>query len=388
MRIELEHVSKRYDAEAPSVKDLSLSVQDGELMTILGPSGCGKSTTLLMIAGIFPPTQGDILFDGHRVNNVLPKDRRIGMVFQNSALYPNMNVLKNIVFPLKNMGVARKERVQRAEEAARMVQMSDYLRRKPGQLSGGQRQRVAIARAVVKRPGLLLLDEPLSSLDANLRVSMREEIRRLQKELGITTVMVTHDQEEALSMSDKIAVMNAGELQQIGTPTELYNAPANWFVANFLGMPAMNELACSWGSDGSLQMSGTGQAIPVHGDAGLSALRQGRQLRLAFRPHQAALITNADEYRESDLRGRVASVEFTGREVLVHVRIGATSVKVYAGMAESLYEHQESSIRLNADYYVVDRESGENLRLAAVSAQPKIHETGDMNFVKQAAYSL
>ncbi|MFC0331963.1 ABC transporter ATP-binding protein [Paenibacillus sepulcri] len=388
MRIELQHVSKRYEAEAPSVKDLSLSVQDGELMTILGPSGCGKSTTLLMIAGIFPPTQGDILFDGHRVNNVLPKDRRIGMVFQNSALYPNMNVLKNIEFPLKNMGVARRERMQRSEEAARMVQMSDYLRRKPGQLSGGQRQRVAIARAVVKRPGLLLLDEPLSSLDANLRGNMREEIRRLQKELGITTIMVTHDQEEALSMSDKIAVMNAGELQQIGTPLQLYNAPANWFVANFLGMPAMNELMCSWSADGCLQIADTGQTIPVNGGSGLSALHQGQQMRLAFRPHQVSLITATGQFRETDLRGRVASVEFTGRERLVHIRIGDTAIKVYADMAESLDEHQEIAIRLDADYYLFDRESGENLRLPAAGGQPKISETGDMPFVKQAAYSL
>lgn len=388
MRIELQHVSKRYDAEAPSVKDLSLSVQDGELMTILGPSGCGKSTTLLMIAGIFPPSQGDILFDGHRVNNVLPKDRRIGMVFQNSALYPNLNVSKNIQFPLKNMGVGRKERIQRSEEAARMVQMSDYLRRKPSQLSGGQRQRVAIARAVVKRPGLLLLDEPLSSLDANLRGNMREEIRRLQKELGITTIMVTHDQEEALSMSDKIAVMNDGQLQQIGTPLQLYNAPANWFVANFLGMPAMNDLACTWRTDGCLLVTETGQAIPVNGGSGLIELRQDQPMRLAFRPHQVSLITSADQYRDTDVRGRVASVEFTGRERLVHIRVGNTAIKVYADMTEALIEQQEIALRLNVDYYLFDRESGENLRLPVASGQPKISETGDMSFVKQAAYSL
>ncbi|MBO7747148.1 ABC transporter ATP-binding protein [Paenibacillus sp. MWE-103] len=388
MRIELRHVSKRYDAEAPSVNDLSLSVRDGELITILGPSGCGKSTTLLMIAGILPPSQGDILFDGHRVNGVLPKDRRIGMVFQNSALYPNMNVRKNIEYPLKNMGVPRKERAQRAEEAARMVQMSDYMRRKPGQLSGGQRQRIAIARAVVKRPGLLLLDEPLSSLDANLRGSMREEIRRLQKELGITTIMVTHDQEEALSMSDKIAVMNAGELQQIGTPLQLYGAPANWFVASFLGMPAMNELACAWRA-GSLQLTAAGQAIPLPGAAAqeLGAIREGQAMRLAFRPHQASLVTDPVHRLETDLRGRVAAVEFTGRERLVHVRIGDATVKAYAGMAESLDEHQEVAVRLAADYYVFDRESGANLRLPAASGRTEISETGDMTFAKQAAYS-
>ncbi|MBW7456292.1 ABC transporter ATP-binding protein [Paenibacillus sepulcri] len=387
--IKVEGVGKTFKqrdaAIFTAIENVSFTVEKGEFVSIVGPSGCGKTTLLNLVAGLEKAETGSIEAIGRKVT--APGPDRI-VVFQEHALFPWLTVLDNVAFGLKQRGLSKQERYDLAMEQIRMVHLGKFADRYPHELSGGMKQRVAIARALVKRPGLLLLDEPLSSLDANLRGNMREEIRRLQKELGITTIMVTHDQEEALSMSDKIAVMNAGELQQIGTPLQLYNAPANWFVANFLGMPAMNELMCSWSADGCLQIADTGQTIPVNGGSGLSALHQGQQMRLAFRPHQVSLITATGQFRETDLRGRVASVEFNGRERLVHIRIGDTAIKVYADMAESLDEHQEIAIRLDADYYLFDRESGENLRLPAAGGQPKISETGDMPFVKQAAYSL
>ncbi len=255
MKIVLNHVTKKFPGrtknsqEVTAVDDFDFEIPDGKLIGLLGPSGCGKSTTLNMICGLEAPTAGRIFFGDDDITDLPPENRGVGMVFQSYALYPHMTVRQNIMFPLENLKgsekLSREVMKEKAEEAARLVQIDQLLDRKPGELSGGQQQRVAIARALVKRPRVLLLDEPLSNLDARLRLQTREEIRRIQVETGITTVFVTHDQEEAMSISDQIVVMSAGVLQQIGAPQEVYDDPVNLFVAKFLGTPAINVFMAS-----------------------------------------------------------------------------------------------------------------------------------------------
>ena len=239
MKIKLENLYKTFE-DTIAVNNLNLEIKDGELISILGPSGCGKSTTLFLIAGLHSPDSGNIYFGDKIVNKVEAEDRGIGMVFQNYALYPHMSVLKNIMFPLEMQGFNKKEREEMAIEMAKITKIEEFLNRKPSQLSGGQQQRVAIARALVKKPKILLLDEPLSNLDARLRIEMREEIKRIQKEVNITTIFVTHDQEEAMSISDRILLMKDGICQQYDTPKNMYTKPKNKFVAKFLGNPPIN----------------------------------------------------------------------------------------------------------------------------------------------------
>jgi inositol-phosphate transport system ATP-binding protein len=283
-RIALQALNKTWD-RAVAVADLTLTIEDGEFVAILGPSGCGKSTTLFMLAGIYLPTSGEILFDGTRVNEVEARHRNVGIVFQSYALYPNMTVLQNILFPTRFQKTPDAER--RAREMAEMVQITDLLERRPSQLSGGQQQRVALARALIKRPNLLLLDEPLSNLDATLRLTMRAEIRRITAELGVTTILVTHDQLEATTMADRVVCMNAGRIEQMGRPEDLYLRPETLFVAGFIGAPPMN-------------------LIPLP-HAELDATPAARTLGL--RP---------ENMRASDrgLPARVTRVEPMGREVL------------------------------------------------------------------------
>jgi multiple sugar transport system ATP-binding protein len=238
--IVLAHVTKSYPDGATAVKDLSLTIADGEFIILVGPSGCGKSTTLNMIAGLEDISSGDLSIGGQRVNDKAPKDRDIAMVFQSYALYPHMTVRQNIAFPLTLAKMKKTDIAEKVEETAKILDLTDFLDRKPGQLSGGQRQRVAMGRAIVRNPKAFLMDEPLSNLDAKLRVQMRGEIARLQSRLGTTTVYVTHDQTEAMTLGDRVVVMRAGVAQQIGTPEELYERPANLFVAGFIGSPAMN----------------------------------------------------------------------------------------------------------------------------------------------------
>ena len=251
MNITLEHLTKTFLSrdrknrrEIIAVNDFTFEIPDGELVGLLGPSGCGKSTALYLICGLEKPTRGKIYFGEDDVTDLPPENRGVGLVFQNYALYPHLTVRQNILFPLQNLkGEARltkEEMLRRAEDAARLVQISDYMDRKPSQLSGGQQQRVAIARALVKTPRVLLLDEPLSNLDARLRLQTREEIRRIQRETGVTTVFVTHDQEEAMSITDRIIVMKQGIVQQIDAPQQVYDDPLNLFVAKFLGNPPIN----------------------------------------------------------------------------------------------------------------------------------------------------
>ena len=246
MKVRLENLTKRFPSrgkdgvETTAVNNFTYEIPDGKLIGLLGPSGCGKSTTLFMLSGLLKPTSGKIFFGEDDVTNLTPEKRGVGLVFQNYALYPHMTVKQNIMFPLQNMKVAKAECLERTVAAAKLVQLEDLLERKPSELSGGQQQRVAIARALVKNPKVLLLDEPLSNLDARLRLQTREEIRRIQRDTKVTTVFVTHDQEEALSISDMIVVMKSGLVQQIDEPQKVYDNPINLFVAKFLGTPPIN----------------------------------------------------------------------------------------------------------------------------------------------------
>ena len=251
MKVELKNLTKIFpsrnkksDESVVAVNDFTFTIPDGKLVGLLGPSGCGKSTTLYMISGLQQPSSGQIFFGDEDVTNISPENRGIGLVSQNYALYPHLTVLQNILFPLQNLKgkdkMSKQQMLERAQEAANLVQIGELMNRKPSELSGGQQQRVAIARALVKMPRVLLLDEPLSNLDARLRLQTREEIRRIQKETGITTVFVTHDQEEAMSISDLIVVMKLGVVQQVGKPQEIYDDPKNLFVAKFLGTPPIN----------------------------------------------------------------------------------------------------------------------------------------------------
>ena len=255
MKVVLQNLTKifpgrgRGSHETVAVSDLNFEIPDGELIALLGPSGCGKSTTLNLISGLQKPTDGKIFFGDDDVTDLPPENRGVGLVFQNYALYPHLSVMDNIIFPLGNLRgkdkMTKSEMKQKAHEIAKLVQIDELMDRKPGELSGGQQQRVAIARALIKMPRVLLLDEPLSNLDARLRLQTREEIKRIQRETGITTVFVTHDQDEAMSISDRIIVMREGVTQQIGGPQEVYDDPANLFVANFLGTPPINVFSAS-----------------------------------------------------------------------------------------------------------------------------------------------
>ena len=266
MRIRLENLTKRYQ-EVTAVDHLNLEIEDGDLVCLLGPSGCGKSTTLSIIAGLEQATEGSIYFDEENVGGLEAEERDIGMVFQDYALYPHMTVQENIAFPLKMQGWKKKDRIEKVKEAAKMLQIEEYLKRKPGKLSGGQQQRVTIARAIVKNPKILLLDEPLSNLDARLRIELRDEIRRVQKQLGITTIFVTHDQEEALSISDKILLMEKGKISQYSSPKEMYMEPQNMFAAKFLGNPPMNFVPGEKVEDGICLLLGDENVIVKRGNS-------------------------------------------------------------------------------------------------------------------------
>ncbi|SDI31808.1 carbohydrate ABC transporter ATP-binding protein, CUT1 family [Actinokineospora alba] len=282
-----EAATCQYDsADQPAVDALDLAIQDGEFLVMVGPSGCGKSTSLRMLAGLEPVRSGSIRIDGREVTGLAAKDRDIAMVFQNYALYPHMTVAENMGFALRIAGVPRAERDQRVAEAARLLDLTDYLHRKPKALSGGQRQRVAMGRAIVRSPKVFCMDEPLSNLDAKLRVQTRAQIAALQRRLAVTTVYVTHDQVEAMTMGDRVAVLREGVLQQCGAPRELYDTPANVFVAGFIGSPAMNLCECPV-IDGRAVIAGTAE-IPVPRSPG----RAGT-VTIGFRPESLDLVTGA-----------------------------------------------------------------------------------------------
>ena len=329
--ITFDNVSKTYGDGHRAVSDLNLDVQDGEFVVFVGPSGCGKTTALRMIAGLEEVSEGDIRIGDRVVNNLPPGARDVAMVFQNYALYPHMTVAENIGFALKLRKVPKKEAKQRIAETAQIIGLTDHLDRKPRQLSGGQRQRVAMGRAIVREPQVFLMDEPLSNLDAKLRVQMRAEILRIQRQLSVTTVYVTHDQVEAMTMGDRVAVLRRGLLQQFDKPQLLYEKPANLFVASFIGSPAMNML------EGTLERAGDGLACRI-GSATLKlpasvlsarpalADYAGKLIAVGIRPEaldHAGRMNGEDGGR---LRGIVRVVEALGPELLVHVEVDAKPV--------------------------------------------------------------
>ena len=334
-RVLYDHVTKRFDG-TEAVKDFTVEVSDGEFLVLVGPSGCGKSTALRMLAGLEDVTEGRILLGDRVVNKLAAGARDIAMVFQSYALYPHMTVYDNLAFGLRNQGLPRKEVDRRVQEAAQILDLGALLKRKPKQLSGGQRQRVALGRAIVREPSAFLMDEPLSNLDAKLRVATRAEILKLQQRLGTTTIYVTHDQVEAMTMGDRIVVMNAGVLQQAGAPEELYTRPANLFVAGFIGSPAMN-------------------LVPA------SVIDGGGSDRIAgFRPEHVELgAAGGDAVR---CTGRVEVREYLGDEQLVHMTVKDTSIQAKLPVEAHVTPGDDLSFVIPRDkIHLFDAETGEHV---------------------------
>ncbi len=318
-RVTFEGVSKSYGDGPVAVDKLDLEIADGEFMVLVGPSGCGKTTALRMVAGLEDITDGVVRIGDRVVNGLTPKRRDIAMVFQNYALYPHMSVRDNIAFPLKLAKLPKDEIRSRVDEAARILDLEPYLKRKPRSLSGGQRQRVAMGRAIVRQPAVFLMDEPLSNLDAKLRVQMRADIKKIQTNLGVTSIYVTHDQVEAMTMGDRVAVMRKGQLQQVAPPQELYDRPVNIFVAGFIGSPAMNMLEARVEGRSVL----LGDVRLELGEQPWLAAYQGRSVVLGVRPEDIEHAETASRDGGARLRGRVELCEALGSEVLVHFTVAA-----------------------------------------------------------------
>ncbi len=343
--VSLVNVTKRW-GDFVGVDDQSLDIADQEFLVLLGPSGCGKTTTMRMIAGLEEPTSGDILIGGRRVNDELPKDRDVAMVFQNYGLYPHMTVADNIAYPLKVRGVPKAEIPARVRAAAEQVELVELLDRRPKALSGGQRQRVALARAIVRTPQVFLMDEPLSNLDAKLRVTMRAELKHLSHKLRITTVYVTHDQIEAMTLADRVAVMDRGRIQQLGTPTDIYNDPQTLFVAGFIGSPAMN-LVEGRVSDGRFVADG----VPLIA----SPTPDRDALVLGIRPEDITVVAPG----QGDFDAPVFASENTGESVLVTVSAGARRITAKADRHARAEIDETIGLKVDAAHvYLFDRGTG------------------------------
>ncbi len=346
--IELRGLAKSWGGFT-AVRNLDLSIADREFLVLLGPSGCGKTTTMRMIAGLEDATAGDIEIGGRRVNDLDPKDRDVAMVFQSYALYPNMTVWENIRFPLKVRRVPEAEHDARVRRAAAMVELGDLLHRRPSELSGGQRQRVALARAIVREPAVFLMDEPLSNLDAKLRVSTRAQIKNLSHELKVTTIYVTHDQIEAMTLADRVVVMNKGVVQQVGTPTDIYDRPANVFVAGFIGNPAMNLLQG--------QLSGgtfIGESVRIDGFTAPDG-----PVTLGFRAEDATI---ADQ---GQIAAPAYTIELLGDATMLTVRAGGALVAVKAPKDYRAAIGQPVAMRVPVTAcHLFDATSGERLGAA------------------------
>jgi multiple sugar transport system ATP-binding protein len=343
-----DKVDKVYENGVQAVQDLSLEIRDGEFVVLVGPSGCGKTTALRMVAGLEDISDGTVSIGGRVVNDLTPKERDIAMVFQNYALYPHLTVADNIGFGLRLRKMPKKEVGERIEWAAKLLGLTPYLNRRPKELSGGQRQRVAMGRAIVRQPQVFLMDEPLSNLDAKLRVQMRAEIARIQHEVGVTTVYVTHDQVEAMTMGDRVAVMRKGELQQTAEPQRLYDSPKNLFVASFIGSPAMNIVeARIERRDAGIAVRLGDQELPVPEEVvrrrpALSGYA-GRVLALGIRPEHledASVVRNGGAH----LRGRVLLTEALGSEILAHVEMNATPVVTEDVVEGAVVDEEEQEI--------------------------------------------
>ena len=347
VEIQLRNLGKRWGSFV-GVQNFDLTIADKEFLVLLGPSGCGKTTTMRMIAGLEDPTEGDILLDGKRVNDLDPKDRDVAMVFQSYALYPNMNVYENIRFPLKVRGIDPATHDERVRRASAMVELDEFLHRKPAELSGGQRQRVALARAIVREPNVFLMDEPLSNLDAKLRVSTRAQIKNLSHELAVTTIYVTHDQVEAMTLADRVVVMKQGVVQQIGTPAEIYDTPANAFVASFIGNPGMNLI------DGRTEERAfLSDGIKI-GNLGLP----DGPITIGFRAEDASVVGVG-----GDLSKPIYSIELLGDATMVTVRVAGALVSVKAGKNFRAEIGDMVSIQIPEDQcHLFGSESGDRIR--------------------------
>jgi multiple sugar transport system ATP-binding protein len=357
--IALHQVTKRYPDGTEGVKSLDLEVGDGQFMILVGPSGCGKSTALRMVAGLEDITDGELLIGGRRVNEVAPKDRDIAMVFQNYALYPHMTVRENMGYALKKRKMPREEVNRKVEETAKILDLTEHLDRKPGNMSGGQRQRVAMGRAIVREPQAFLMDEPLSNLDAKLRVQMRGEVARLQKRLGTTTLYVTHDQTEAMTLGDSVAVMRSGYLQQVGPPKELYSNPVNLFVAGFIGSPAMNFVSARL-EEGKLRLP-FGD-VPLDGGLRAQLDRDGteRDVIAGVRPEHFEDARFAhDIERPLQFRTRIDTVEEMGSELYAFFSMKADAVR-----ARDLEELDE-----DAGAAALGQDTGETVAVARLHAE-------------------
>ena len=360
--VTFEHVTKKY-GEVLAVNDLNLEIQDGEFMVLVGPSGCGKTTSLRMIAGLEEISDGTLKIGDRVVNDVAPKDRDIAMVFQSYALYPHMSVYDNLAFGLKLRKVPKAEIDRRVKEAAGILDLGKYLDRKPKELSGGQRQRVALGRAIVREPAVFLMDEPLSNLDAKLRVQTRAEIARLHQRMGTTFVYVTHDQIEAMTMGSRISVMSDGLLQQVGSPQELYDHPVNRFVAGFIGSPAMNFVDVTLtGSGEGATLEATGISIPVP-----ARLREavgpttGRKLVAGFRPEHLDL-TSIASGSGATLQAHADVVEYLGNEELLHVNVGGGDLVAIVGAEHRVRPGDALTLQLNLEkLHLFDPETGASL---------------------------
>ncbi len=373
--IAFNEVVKTYPGGTTAVDRLSLSVGEGEFMVLVGPSGCGKTTALRMVAGLEEITDGTITIGGDVVNHTLPKDRDIAMVFQNYALYPQMSVAQNMGFALKIRHVPKADIDRRVREAAEILKLTEYLDRRPKALSGGQRQRVAMGRAIVREPRAFLMDEPLSNLDAQLRVEMRSEISRIQRLLGVATIYVTHDQTEAMTMGDRVAVMRGGVLQQVATPEDLYEHPANAFVAGFIGSPPMNLVRGELSHEGDLDvisLAGQRWIVPEsYRDSHVLRDRPAGDVLVGIRPEDVTLDEGSDR---SPLQVRVTLREALGSEVLAHVSLSGTddivddagtSSRLVArlGARASVREGEKITIHFRSSaLHFFDAETGRTLR--------------------------
>ena len=351
-RVELKDLSKSW-GNAVGVKQMSLDIADGEFLVLLGPSGCGKTTTMRMVAGLEDPSTGEVWIGDRCVNGLEPKDRDVAMVFQSYGLYPNMTVEENISFPLRIRGMPGAQIRPAVLKAAAQVELTDFLDRRPKELSGGQRQRVALARAIVRQPKVFLMDEPLSNLDAKLRVTMRSHIKHLHHTLGVTTIYVTHDQIEAMTLADRVVVMSRAEIQQIGTPEVIYNQPANLFVAGFIGSPSMNLIAGAL-RDGVFEAPGV--SVPGFGT-------QSRpDVVLGVRAED--MVVTAPE--QAQIRAEVFSFELTGDSTLVMVRIGEQVVTARAAKDYRARIGEPAGFAVSAQQcHIFDGQTQNRLRLEA-----------------------
>ena len=350
--VRLVNVNKVYDGGVHAVHDFSIDIADKEFIVFVGPSGCGKSTTLRMIAGLEEISFGDLLIDGKLMNAAAPKDRDIAMVFQSYALYPQMTVYKNMAYALKLRKVPKDEIDKRVREAAKILKLTPYLDRKPRALSGGQRQRVALGRSIVRRPKVFLMDEPLSNLDAKLRVAMRSEIVRIHEEVGATTIYVTHDQIEAMTMASRIVVMKDGFIQQIGEPNELYRNPANMFVAGFIGTPAMNFLHGTL-ENGHFIIDGTGEKIKLTPDQKkLLKNYEGKRLVYGIRPENIVYEKSErfEKFKDTAFKMKAGMIELLGDIINVHGDVGGNKVILKMNSKYAVKERDEFTAAIDTEY--------------------------------------